>query len=313
MFVRAPVLDRAISIKVLSAITPSQIDIAIKAFEELEQREQSLKKQWLMKIERATYEAQLAQRRYEEVDPSNRLVASTLEKDWNEALALLQEAHTQYDEYKKKNILETTKSQKESILALAKDFPRLWNAPSTSSKDRKRILRLLIKDITVKKLREENKIILHIRWQGGALETLEVHNPPPSNEWQHSDELINRVKDLALVMTDQQIAETLTKEGVITKKGNPLTHRTIQWIRAKNNIPITPCGPEEFSINQVAEKFNVSHYVVRYWFERKMINGRRVGSKIWLSLDPEKEAKLKNKVKNSIKIGIVHSRSQIMT
>ena len=313
LFVRAPVLDRVISIKVLSAITPSQIDIAVKAFEELEQREQSLKKQWLMKIERATYEAQLAQRRYEEVDPSNRLVASTLEKDWNDALASLQEVHTQYDEYKKKDILEATRTQKESILALAKDFPRLWNAPSTSSKDRKRILRLLIKDITVKKLKEENKIILHIRWQGGALETLEVHNPPPSNEWQHSDELINRVKDLALVMTDQQMAETLTKEGVITKKGNPLTHRTIQWIRAKNNIPITPCGPDEFSINQVAEKFNVSHYVVRYWFERKMINGRRVGSKIWLFLDPEKEAELKNKVKNSTKIRIVHSKSQIIT
>ena len=165
--VGASVLDKAISQKILTAITSAQVEIAIKAFEELEQRNQTLEKQWLMKIKRAEYEAQLAQRRYEEVDPSNRLAAATLEKDWNDALAFLQEVQSQYIEYQKKNILVITKEQKENLLTLAKDFPRLWNNPSTSSKDRKRILRLLIKDITIKKCDTGKKAILHIRWQKG--------------------------------------------------------------------------------------------------------------------------------------------------
>ncbi|MGL9759663.1 MAG: hypothetical protein ACR5LA_13590 [Wolbachia sp.] len=119
---------------------PAQIEIAVKAFEELEQRGHMLDKQWQMQIKRADYEVQLAQRRYEEVDPSNRLVAGTLEKRWNEALIALEEAQAQYDEYKKKDVLVATKQQKKQVLALAQDLPRLWNAESTSARDRKRIL-----------------------------------------------------------------------------------------------------------------------------------------------------------------------------
>lgn len=150
--VRCDPVDQAITKKILSAIQPAQIEIAIKAFEELEQRSQMLDKQWQMKIERADYESQLAQRRYEEVDPSNRLVASTLEKRWNDTLTALEEIRSQYAEYQGKNMLAATKHQKDKILSLAKNLPHLWNASSTSAKDRKRILRLLIKDITVEKL-----------------------------------------------------------------------------------------------------------------------------------------------------------------
>lgn len=313
--VNATLIDLAVSQKVLMIINPAQIEIAIKAFEELEHRNQSLERQWQMKIERAEYDAQLAQRRYEEVDPSNRLVAATLEKDWNEALALLQQVKTQYAEYQKKNIMITTKGQKENLLALAKDFPRLWNAPATSSKDRKRILRLLIKDITVKKLKGDHKATLHICWQGGAVEVLEVPIPLPANErWKHSDEIVCRVRELARTMTDQQIVENFRQEGLRTNKGNPFTLHNISWIRFKHKIssPVLQ-KPEELSINQVAEKFSVSHYVVRYWIERGLVSSRRIGSKIWLSLDPEKEAELKNRVEGSTKIGISRSKSPIAT
>lgn len=310
--VNANSLDQAIAQKVLLAINPSQIKIAIEAFEELELRNQSLEKQWLMKIERAEYESQLAQRRYEEVDPSNRLVAATLEKDWNDALVLLQEVHSQYAEHQKKSPAISTKEQKESILALAKDFPRLWNASSTSAKDRKRILRLLIKDITVKKIKEENKAILHIRWQGGALEDLEVSIPRPSFErWRHSSELIERVRELALTMTDKQIVEKLNQEGLKTNKGNPFTLHSVDWIRFKHKIssPLLQ-RPDELSINQVAKKFNVSHHVVRYWIERDMLKARKIASRLWISMNPEQEAELKSRVESSTKIAIARSKSQ---
>jgi DNA invertase Pin-like site-specific DNA recombinase len=308
--VNATLLDQAISQKILTQIKPAQIEIAIKAFEELEQRNQSLEKQWLMKIERAQYETQLAQRRYEEVDPSNRLVAATLEKDWNDALTSLQEIRSQYSDYQKKNMVIVTREQKENLLSLAKDFANLWNAPSTCAKDRKRILRLLIKDIMVEKFKAERKVILHIRWQGGALEDLEIPIPPPAYAvWRHSDEIINRVRNLALTLTDRQIVEKLNSEGIKTNKGNAFTLNSIDWIRFKHKIP--PCPPKqgEFSIQQVAEKFNVSHYVVRYWIEQNMISARRMRQKLWISLDSEKEAELKGMVENSAKIAIVRSKS----
>lgn len=305
-------IDQEISQKILTAINPDQIKIAIKAFEELEQRGRALEKQWLMKIERANYEAQLSQRRYEEVDPSNRLVAATLEKNWNDSLATLEAIHSQYAEYQKKNGLASPSLQKDYILSLAKDLPRLWSASSTSSKDRKRILRLLIKDITVEKLKGDNKAILHIRWQGSALEDLEVLIPSKSSDkWRHSPEVIDRVRELALTMTDKQIVEKFNQEGLKTNKGNLFTLHSVDWIRFKHKIP-SPIlqRPDELSVNQVAEKFNVSHHVVRYWIERSMVNIRRIGTKLWISVNPEKEVELRNRVECSTKIAIARAKLQ---
>ena len=292
-------LDQAISDKVLMAIKPAQIEIAIQAFEELEQR-------------RAQYESQLAQRRYQEVDPSNRLVAATLEKDWNDALALFQEVQSKYDEYQKKSILTVAKEQKENLISLAKDFPRLWNAPSTSPKDRKRILRLLIKDITVeKKIKGGKKAILHIRWQGGALEDLEVDLPQTSSEiWKHSGEIINRVRELGTTLSNQQIAKKFNGEGLKTNKGNAFTTNTIRGIRYRYKIPSILPEPEELSIDQVAKKLNVSQNVVYSWIQRNMVSARRPGLKFWILLDPDKEAELKAIVKNSTKIAAVHPQYQ---
>jgi len=310
--VRGDIIDQAIVQKVLDEIKPEQINIAIKAFEELEQRGQALDRQWQMKVERADYEMQLAQRRYEEVDPSNRLVAATLEKRWNETLSTLNEIRLQYDEYRKKNILSITKKQKNKILALAKDLPRLWNSSSTCSKDRKRILRLFVKDITVEKNNCERKIILHIRWHGGAIEHLKIPLPQKIHDkWRHSDELINKVRQLSNTMTDKQIIDRFNQDGLKTNKGNQFTIKSISWIRFKHKIPsgrLQRSG--EISIKQVAKKFNVSHYVVRYWIDRHVIDARKIGSKFWISISPEKEAELKALVESSTKIIIARKKFQ---
>lgn len=303
--VRGDFLDEAVVEKALAVMEPAQIEIAIKAFEELEQRSYMLDRQWQMQIERADYEVQLAQKRYEEVDPANRLVAATLEKRWNEALTVLKEVQVQYAEYKQKNVLMATKQQKEQVLALAKDLPRLWNAESTNAKDRKRILRLLIKDITIEKSRDKQKIILHICWQTGATEDLEVQL-----SHKHSEETINRIKQLAITMSDKQIVNQLNKEGLVTNRGKPFTVSCINWIRFKHQIPMCAKNPEELSVKQVAEKFNVSNGVVRYWIGRKFINARRIGLKFWISLNPEQELELKKRVENSSKIATARLKSQ---
>ena len=310
--INSDIIDQAISKKILEVIVPEQIEIAIKAFEELEQRSKALEKQWQMKIARADYEAQLAQRRYEEVDPSNRLVAGTLEKRWNEALGTLENTRSQYTEYQQKNALKVTAQQKDKILALATNLPDLWNATSTSAKDRKRILRLLIKDITVEKFSELKKVMLHIRWQGGTIEDLEV--PIPLNaydKWRHPIELIDKVRLYAVTMTDRQIAEELNRQGIKTNKGNTFTIPSIEWIRYKHNIDSPQFQrPEELSVNQVAKKFDISEHVVRYWIENGIINARKIGSRLWLTIDTQKEEELKRWVETSTRIASVRARSQ---
>lgn len=310
--VRGDLIDQAVTQKVLETIKPEQINIAIKAFEELEQRERTLHRQWRMKVERADYEAQLAQRRYEEVDPSNRLVAATLEKRWNETLNTLDEIRLQYDEYQKKNMLSITKQQKNKILTLTKDLPRLWNSPSTCAKDRKRILRLFVKDITVEKNSHKRIIILHIRWHGGATEHLEIPLPQKSHDkWRHSQELIDTVRQLSNTMTDEQIVDKFNQEGLKTNKGNQFTINSIQWLRYKHQIPsVRLQRPGELSIKQVAKKFNISHHVVRYWIDRHVIDARKIGSKLWISISTKKEAELKTLVESSTKIAIAREKSQ---
>ncbi|MBX3710241.1 MAG: hypothetical protein KF702_10950 [Gammaproteobacteria bacterium] len=139
-----------------------------------------------MKLQRAQYDADLAQRRYEEVDPSNRLVAATLEKRWNESLTALDELQKQYESHTASNHLINLSSRKNELLKLAEDFPRLWHAESTSAKDRKRIVRLLIKDITVKISDNRKNAVLYIRWQGGATEEMIIALPPKSaDKWRY--------------------------------------------------------------------------------------------------------------------------------
>jgi len=309
---RAAWLDPVVCQKVLDIIKTDQIKMAIQVFEELIHREQSVDKQWKMKIARIEYESQLAQKRYEEVDPSNRLVAATLETRWNESLVKLNEIQQQYQEQQKKNISTLSKQQKDQIVGLAKDLPRLWSAPSTNSTDRKRILRLLIKDITVERKSSSKIATLHLRWQGGATEDLQIIIPAMNYEkWRHPKELIERVKELAEYMTDEDIVEKFNKEGLKTNKGNSFTKNSIEWIRHKYHI-LSPRlqKPGELSINEVAKKFNVSHYVIRYWIEKNIIFARKAGIKLWISFDKKKEDELQNLVNHSTKIAKVRIKSQ---
>jgi len=135
-------------------------------------------RKWRMRIERARYEADLAERRYEAVDPGNRLIAATLEQRWNDAMQRLQDLEAELAAFERQTMRAVTAEQKRQILQLAGDFPRLWEASTTTPRDRKRILHLLVRDITVAKGPEPKIVRLQVRWQGGATETLEVPLPP---------------------------------------------------------------------------------------------------------------------------------------
>jgi hypothetical protein len=246
-----------------------------------------------MRLERAEYAAQLAQRRYEEVDPSNRLVAGTLEHRWNEALLQLEELNRQFAEFQDKHTRATTPEQKARVLALAQDFPRLWHAPTTKSKDRKRMLRLLIKDITVERIRGRRQTILHVRWQGGACEDLPVELPRPiADRLRYPKPIVDKVRELAHNLADDQIAAVLNEAGLLSAKGKPFNVAMIRWIRYRHRISAPQLKrSDELTVQQLADRLNVSPHVVYYWIGRNVVQARRLnhGSPYWITLDAAKD------------------------
>ncbi len=155
-----------------------------------------------MRIERAQYEADLAERRYDAVDPNNRLIAATLEQRWNEALQRLRDLEAELATFEQQAMRAVTPEQKQQILQLVKDFPRLWGAPTTTSKDRKRILRLLVRDITVVKGPGPKVVTLQTRWQGGETETINVALPlNRADVVRYPDEFVDRIRTLGSNIT----------------------------------------------------------------------------------------------------------------
>ncbi len=307
---RCDVLDSVIAEEVLSALQPAQLELALAALQELETRDQAIMRQWQMRLERAEYETALAERRYQEVDPSNRLVASTLERRWNDALVQLQDLKKQAGEFQLQEARVATAEQKEKVLALARDLPRLWRAPTTQAKDRKRMLRLLIKDITVEKLVAEPKqLLVHIRWQGGACTNRSV--PLPLNvadRLRYPIAVVERVRELAQALLDVQIADQLNREGHSSAKGMPYTTKIVQWIRWRYQIPPAKLKkPEELTVQQLAQRFGVSPGVVYYWIEHGVVRARRLNKTMpyWIALDAAEEQKLREWVHNSSRISSV--------
>jgi DNA invertase Pin-like site-specific DNA recombinase len=306
MSFRCDLLDATVVEEVLKALQPAELEIALAALQELESRDQTILRQWQMRLERAEYEAALAERRYQEVDPSQRLVASTLERRWNDALLQLEDLKKQAAEFLHQEARVATPEQKAKVLALARDLPRVWHAPTTQAKDRKRMLRLLIKDITVEKPSDQKQILVHTRWQGGACTDISVQLPPNrADRVRYPAAVVDRVRDLAQSLPNAEIADHLNREGHVSALGKPFTGSMIQWIRYRYQIPkATLVRAEELTVQQVAERFRVSPNVVYYWIDRGVIQSRRLnaGSPYWITLNETDEQKLRDWVRNSSRI-----------
>src|SRR5258707_1463655 len=306
MSFRCDLLDAAVSEEVLKVLRPAELELALAALQELEVRDQAILRQWQMRLERAEYETALAERRYQEVDPSNRLVANTLERRWNETLLHLQDLKRQAEEFQRKEARVFTPEQKAKVLALARDFPRLWHAPSTQAKDRQRMLPMLIQDITVNKLVEQRQLSVHILWQGGACTDLFVQIPPSAaGRHRYRSPIVDRIRDLACSLLDAQIADQLNREGGRRAKGKSYTAKMIRWIRWRYQIPLARLKkPEELTVQQVAKQFGVSDGVVYYWVEHNVLQARRLNSGMpcWITLTAADKRKLHDWVRNSSRI-----------
>jgi hypothetical protein len=172
-------------------------------------------------VERARYEASLAQKRYMKVDPTNRLVANTLETEWNNKLRLLAEAEQEYQRQRQSDHLVLNDAQSGQILALAINFRQVWQNSALLHRERKRMIRLLIEDVTVVK---RDTITLHVRFRGGATESLSI--PAPLDAWHRrrtSDSTVQEIDSLLDDHTCTEIACILNRKGLQTGTGMPFT------------------------------------------------------------------------------------------
>jgi hypothetical protein len=169
-----------------------------------------------------------------------------------------------------------TAEQKQQIHQLAGNFPRLWTASTTASRDRKRILRLLVRDVTVSKGPEPKIVRLHIRWQGGATETLEVpQRPNRADAVRYPDPFVTRLRELAVTHHDDEIVQLLNVEGCQSSTGKPFTRSMIKYLRYKHQIP-APAPPDDtLSVRQVCDRYRVSDWVVHYCIDIGLVTAQQ--------------------------------------
>jgi hypothetical protein len=209
-------------------------------------------------------------------------------------------------EFQRQEAHVATPEQKAKVLALARDLPRLWHAPTTQSRDRKRMLRLLIKDITVEKSPNQKQLLVHIRWQGGACTEISVQLPLNiADRVRYPSAVVDEVRELASHLPDGEIADQLNREGQASAKGLPYTVKIIQWIRSRYRIPPAELKrPEELTVQQVAKRFGTRDQVVYYWIEHSVIRSRQLnaGMPHWITISDQDEQKLREWVSKSRRI-----------
>jgi DNA invertase Pin-like site-specific DNA recombinase len=222
-------LDTAIGTLLLEMLTPLTLEVALAVQEELQQRLAQADHLRRQQVERARYEADLARQRFLQVDPNNRFVADALEADWNDKLRTLTEAQEHYERQRQADRVVLDEQGRAQVLALATDFPKVWQDPRTPDRERKRMIRLLIEDVTLTK---GEQLIAQVRFKGGATRTLSLPLPRSGCEqWQTSPEVVAEVDRLLNDYTDGQIAPLLTQRGWVSGKGRPFTRVLVANVR----------------------------------------------------------------------------------
>ena len=260
-------IDEAISKLLLDSVTPLTLEVALQVQKELEDRFNEADKLRKQQVQRAEYEANIARRRFMQVDPDNRLVADTLEAEWNEKLRQLQDAIDYYEDHRQKESEKLKSVQKKEILKLAKDFPRLWKNPRTPFREKKRMIRFLIEDVTM--IRKEENITLHVRFKGGAKKTLTL--PPPLKGWQYNatdPKIVQMVDELLTDHNYAEIATILDNRGFKTSQDNRFDRNVIKSITYNYKLKTRFArlrATGKLTADEVASLLGVTAQTARKW------------------------------------------------
>ena len=297
--VKTVVVDELVASRVLAAMAPEEIALALAAADQVADRRARASRAVELRVERAAYEAARAERAFHACEPENRLVARSLENRWEQKLKELAEAEAELAERTK----PAPDPAREQIEALARDLPKLWAAESTSAKDRKRLLRALIADITITSKPDSRELRVGIRWRSGAAEEHTVQRPKTRQEVIRTPaEAIELTKRLASE-PNVQIAEQLNAAGLHTGTGGPFAAEHVQWIRWRHKIPYptTWARDGELTVSQIAHRLDVSDGTIYHWIEVGQLTGRRgPGNRLYIPYGSDVEQECRQRVANSV-------------
>jgi DNA invertase Pin-like site-specific DNA recombinase len=280
-------VDEAISQLLLDTVTPLALEVALTVQAELEARASEADQLRHAHVERARHHADLARRRYLSVDPDNRLVADTLEADWNDALRALQAAQDEYDRQTAAANATLDEKRKTQIRELATDFPKLWSDPATPARERKRIARLLIEDVTLNK---SDQIHMQVRFRGGQTTSLTI--PIPLNSWQARQTDPDTFKLLDRLLDDHTDAETAAKlnaAGRRTGMNKPFTRTIVIHLRRAHGLPSHAERLQArglLTIDQTAERLTVHPSTIKAWHHAGLLTSHKANDKNERLFDP---------------------------
>ena len=296
-------LDRALGALFLDAVRPAAIETTLAALAEFERERRTLDRHWQLRIERARYEAQRAQRRYDAIEPENRLVARTLEARWNAALRALEELEQEYAVVRRTELLPLDETDEHAVRRLAEDLPALWHAATTADVDRKRMLRLVVTEVVLAVHGRERRAEATVVWSGGATTGHEVRCPPLGWHGRTEDAVVARLRELARVLPDHKIAQRLDAEGLCTRTGKAWTYARVHSMRKQHGIATAcPLHTREATgradglmpVAVAARCLGVSPSLVHVWGRQGVFvhDQRRSASRVWVRLDEDDIARL---------------------
>jgi len=269
-------LDTAIARVLVEVVTPDTIAATLAVQDEVVARAAEAARLRQLQVERAQYEADLAQRRYLRVDPDNRLVADILAAEWNAKLRALAEARETAEQQHHQDQARLSALEREAIVELPQAFAHFWRDPRTPARERKRIARLLIEDVTVQKT---DHIVAHIRFKGGATRTLVVPLPPPFAQSRLTPpETLARIDQLLDSSTDAEVAVALNAQGYCTFAGLPFQATHVSQLRRAHSLKDRWTRLREAGLRtaeEVATQLGVTAQTVWHWYHRGWIAGVR--------------------------------------
>src|SRR5271168_3954199 len=275
-------IDEAVSKTFLAALEPVKLAATIAAAERIELDTEAALKQWRLGVERAAYEASRAERRYLAVDPDNRLVARGLEREWEQRLAELQAANDELARRLEQRPRLLGQAERERLLVLGADLAAVWDAPTTTARDRKELLRTLIEEVILSVDRDEKVAHLTLRWKGGAVSDLDAPLPRSRPATVRTDEeTLDLVRRLAALYPDAVIAGILNRQGRTTARGHRFEANRVAHLRNNWRIPcfqpkLQAAEGEIMTVAAAAAVLNVAPSTLHRWLNDGLIAGEQV-------------------------------------